>query len=182
MDLDFSTALSALRRLKVQTGSLACLGCGMEHNCSTQGCVIIRDAATHMELALEKVRVLDASLDTAEEEIRSLHSELATIERCKDEAYSLVCKERDDLEVALDGAKLSMMALNEKLVKVTEERDSAVEDMRHMLDNCKACVHEHDAPEDCDCECVECKKKCPCGACIEGSKFEWRGAREEQMT
>lgn len=36
--------ISALRRLKVQTGSLACLGCGYEHNCGVQGCAIIRAA------------------------------------------------------------------------------------------------------------------------------------------
>ena len=36
--------IAALRRLKVQTGSLACLGCGHEHNCSTSGCAIIRAA------------------------------------------------------------------------------------------------------------------------------------------
>ena len=37
--------IEALRRLKVQTGSLACLGCGHEHNCGTGGCAIIREAA-----------------------------------------------------------------------------------------------------------------------------------------
>lgn len=36
--------IAALRRLKVQTGSLACLGCRHEHNCSTSGCAIIREA------------------------------------------------------------------------------------------------------------------------------------------
>lgn len=34
----------ALHRLKVETGSLACMGCGHEHNCSTQGCAILREA------------------------------------------------------------------------------------------------------------------------------------------
>ena len=36
--------LRALRRLKVETGSLACFGCGYEHNCSTHGCAILREA------------------------------------------------------------------------------------------------------------------------------------------
>lgn len=36
--------LCALRRLAVETGSLACLGCGHEHNCSIRGCAIIREA------------------------------------------------------------------------------------------------------------------------------------------
>lgn len=40
--------IAALRRLKVQTGSLACLGCGHEHNCSTSGCAIIREAVDEL--------------------------------------------------------------------------------------------------------------------------------------
>lgn len=36
--------LQALRRLRVETGSLACLGCGHEHDCSVHGCAIIRKA------------------------------------------------------------------------------------------------------------------------------------------
>lgn len=39
----------ALGRLKVETGSLACLGCGYEHNCSTHGCAIIREAAERLQ-------------------------------------------------------------------------------------------------------------------------------------
>ncbi|OUO97611.1 hypothetical protein B5F36_15385, partial [Anaerofilum sp. An201] len=34
--------LKALRRLKVEIGSLACLGCGHENSCSTRGCAVIR--------------------------------------------------------------------------------------------------------------------------------------------
>ena len=30
--------IQALNSLKVQTGSLACLGCGYEHTCTTKGC------------------------------------------------------------------------------------------------------------------------------------------------
>lgn len=36
--------LKALRRSMVQTGSLACLGCGYEHSCSIHGCRIMREA------------------------------------------------------------------------------------------------------------------------------------------
>lgn len=43
--------LKALKRLKVETGSLACLGCGHEHNCSVAGCAIIREAAERVEFA-----------------------------------------------------------------------------------------------------------------------------------
>lgn len=41
--------LAALSRLKVQTGSLACLGCGYEHNCGVHGCTILREAAGLIE-------------------------------------------------------------------------------------------------------------------------------------
>ena len=41
--------LEALARLRFETGSLACLGCGREHNCSTHGCAILRAAADLIE-------------------------------------------------------------------------------------------------------------------------------------
>lgn len=41
--------ITALRRLKVETGSLPCLGCGYEHGCSLHGCVIINAAADRLE-------------------------------------------------------------------------------------------------------------------------------------
>lgn len=50
--------IKALGRLKVQTGSLACLGCGHEHNCGVHGCAIAREAAVRLSLyehALEQV-------------------------------------------------------------------------------------------------------------------------------
>ena len=50
--------LAALRRLKVQTGSLACLGCGYEHNCGIHGCAILRKTIAWLEqkLAEDKSR------------------------------------------------------------------------------------------------------------------------------
>ena len=41
--------LKALKRLKVETGSLVCFGCGHEHNCSVHGCAIIRKAIKVIE-------------------------------------------------------------------------------------------------------------------------------------
>ena len=58
--------INALHRLKVETGSLACCGCGHEHNCGVSGCAIIREATdrianqnTHiaaLQLEIEKLR------------------------------------------------------------------------------------------------------------------------------
>ena len=46
--MDNKDLLQALRRLKVETGSIACLGCGHEHNCGIHGCAIIREAAEQL--------------------------------------------------------------------------------------------------------------------------------------
>lgn len=48
--------IAALRRLKVQTGSLACLGCGWEHNCGIHGCAILREAIAFVEKKLAEDR------------------------------------------------------------------------------------------------------------------------------
>ena len=90
--MDYSKTLSALRKLKVNTGSLACFGCGMEHNCGIHGCAIVRNAVEHMEAALSNVETLETALDAAEEEIRDLHSDFSSMERSRDEAYSATCK------------------------------------------------------------------------------------------
>lgn len=47
--------IQALNRLKAQTGSLACLGCGYEHNCSTKGCRILREAVEQLEKERDQV-------------------------------------------------------------------------------------------------------------------------------
>lgn len=48
--------LAALRRLKVETGSLVCLGCGYEHDCGVHGCAIVRAAAERLEDLTQEVK------------------------------------------------------------------------------------------------------------------------------
>lgn len=58
--------VNAIRRLKVETRSLACIGCGHGHNCGVSGCAIMREAAdrivnqsTHiavLQMEIEKLR------------------------------------------------------------------------------------------------------------------------------
>lgn len=51
--------IKELRRLKVETGSLACIGCECEDGCSINGCAIIGDA----------IRLLSVSnLDTSQQQ------------------------------------------------------------------------------------------------------------------
>lgn len=47
--------IRAIHRLKVETGSLTCFGCGYEHSCSVRGCAILRSAAA----ALKKKQWID---------------------------------------------------------------------------------------------------------------------------
>ena len=69
--MDFSATLAALRRLRVETGSLVCFGCGHEHNYSTHGCAILRNAVEHMEAALSNYDSLSALVHHLETELKS---------------------------------------------------------------------------------------------------------------
>ena len=46
----------ALSRVKVQTGSLVCLGCGYEHNCGIHGCALIGKAVKALRAVAELSR------------------------------------------------------------------------------------------------------------------------------
>lgn len=65
--MDLETTFAALNQLKVETGSLACLGCGHEESCSVRGCAILRAAETHLH-------TLQAERDAAVEQLRKLAS------------------------------------------------------------------------------------------------------------
>lgn len=56
--MKFDELSRALRRLKVETGSLVCLGCGHEHSCSVRGCAIIRSASDVMEQQQKEIESL----------------------------------------------------------------------------------------------------------------------------
>lgn len=51
--------IQALDRLKVQTGSLACLGCGYEHTCTVKGCRILQEAVEQLSTSKEERRASD---------------------------------------------------------------------------------------------------------------------------
>ena len=61
--MDKKELLSALSRLKVETGSLACLGCGHEHQCSTKGCAIIRETIEQLRKQVCPERLYDVFFD-----------------------------------------------------------------------------------------------------------------------
>ena len=68
--MDCEKTLQALKRMKVETGSLLCAGCGHEHDCGIRGCAILRNAVEHMEVLLAHYDHLNKLLDDQEEELR----------------------------------------------------------------------------------------------------------------
>lgn len=62
--------IQAMNRLKVETGSLACMGCGQEHNCSIHGCAIIRGAADRLSSLVEELERVTRERDAAVEDLR----------------------------------------------------------------------------------------------------------------
>ena len=50
--------IKGLERLKVQTGSLACLGCGYEHGCGAHGCAILREAERALRAMYKDLQTL----------------------------------------------------------------------------------------------------------------------------
>nr|DAO70473.1 MAG TPA: hypothetical protein [Caudoviricetes sp.] len=71
--------IMALQKLKVQTGSLACLGCGHEHNCGVHGCAIAREAAVRLSLYEHALKQVTKERDAAVKQLRRM----ADCDTCK---------------------------------------------------------------------------------------------------
>ncbi len=55
--------LQALRRMTVETGSLLCLGCEHERNCSIHGCAVINLAVQKIQSLAQENQALQTRLD-----------------------------------------------------------------------------------------------------------------------
>lgn len=64
--MTYKELYKALTRLGVETGSLSCLGCEYESNCSLAGCAIIRAAQTLIRLLRTENQRLFAALEKAQ--------------------------------------------------------------------------------------------------------------------
>lgn len=143
--------LKALARLRVETGSLACLGCGREHNCSTHGCQILREAAAQLEHFTAENRALRNALATKPTK-RSLYARATYLREMVRE-------------------------LNAQREKTEAERDALLEQIKARR-SCLDCKHfdycEFDDATVIDCmNCVT--KNCPCYQCGNSNRWEWRG-------
>lgn len=146
--------LEALARLRVETGSLACLGCGREHNCSTHGCQILREAATQLEHFTAENRAL-RNVSASKPAKRSLNARVTYLREMVKE-------------------------LNAQREKAEAERDALLESIKARR-SCLDCKHfdycEFDDATVIDCmSCVT--KNCPCHQCSNSSRWEWRGLPE----
>lgn len=60
--MEFYELAKALRAMKVETGSLVCLGCRYENNCGIKGCAILVQAASAIDILPKTVCSLTKGL------------------------------------------------------------------------------------------------------------------------
>lgn len=145
--------LKALARLRVETGSLACLDCGREHNCSTHGCQILRKAAAQLEHFTAENRALRNALATKPTK-RSLYARATYLREMVKE-------------------------LNAQREKTEAERDALLEYAK-LFTGCDTCKHSNYCKTDSECNACaqDVKGNCYCKDCERGSNWEWRGLPE----
>ena len=142
--------LEALARLRVETGSLACFGCGYEHNCSVRGCQILREAATQLEHFTAENRALRNALATKPTK-RSLYARATYLREMVKE-------------------------LNAQREKTEAERDAAIVDLK-ISSGCASCKYHCSDTTFC-CDCTK-KQNCKCMSCSLGlTNWKWRGLPE----
>lgn len=64
--------VNAIRRLKVETGSLACMGCWHEHNCGVSGCAVMREAADRIANQSNHIAALQQEIENLRGQNRQL--------------------------------------------------------------------------------------------------------------
>ena len=79
--------IQALRRMKVETGSLMCMGCNDERNCGIHGCVIMNMAADR--LANDQTHI--AALQKEIEQLRSGRRWIPVTERLPENFQEVLC-------------------------------------------------------------------------------------------
>lgn len=98
MNANQGRLVTALRRDMVETGSLICLGCGYEHNCSTQGCAVMRTAADMIEQQAKEINDLRAE----NEGIRQTHVSQAVVKLLMQEIQNARSERGVTLNMLLD--------------------------------------------------------------------------------
>lgn len=104
--MDPKKLIAALGRMKVETGSLVCFGCGHEHNCGVRGCALIRAAQETLPMLQAENERLRKELEYEREHANAYHeecgqweaeneklrAELEQVKRERDAAQSLLAE------------------------------------------------------------------------------------------
>ena len=141
--------VKALRRLRVETGSLSCLGCGYEHSCNVHGCQILREAAAQLEHFTAENRALRSALASSPAKRAQKQARDASVTFLREMAKEL----------------------NAQRAKAEAERAAALADLADAR-SCKTCKYACDTRD-----CSSCKSKtCKCREChLDKNAWEWRG-------
>lgn len=144
--------LKALGRLAVETGSLACLGCGWEHDCGAQGCAILRGVKA--ELEEETARTEEAM--AANHQLDGVVTNLMDSNRKLADAVKSAEARAEEAEAALAAAVGDMEAMALTIRRRTD----------YDTECCPFC--RYDGPAEDYCPGWEEEGEEPC--------FRWRGA------
>lgn len=88
MELD--KTLDGLHRLRDKTTCFACSGCGMEHNCSDDGCRIIRSSIEQLQKISKELATSEAARTELWKQLVSARQELAEAKAERDAAIKLL--------------------------------------------------------------------------------------------
>ena len=150
--------LQELRCLRVETGSLSCLGCGHEHSCNVHGCQILREAAAQLEHFIAENRALRSALASRPAKRAQKQARDASVTFLREMAKEL----------------------NAQRAKAEAERDALLEYAK-LFAGCDTCKRRNYCKIDSECNACEqdVKGNCYCKDCERGSKWEWCGLPED---
>ena len=123
--------IDALKRMRVETGSLVCLGCGHEHHCGHYGCTVIN-------AAINAIVTLQEQLTASEIVRKDLGQQVSALGADNDQlrkAYAAIGRD---------------LAVRTKQVRELQARSCFRCEYHHACDNCD------DDCRDCGCPCNTC--------------------------
>ena len=122
--------VKALRRLKVETGSLVCMGCGREHDCGILGCRIVREAAELIEKLTDRCARYAEEIAVAQERQRWIPV-TERLPEATDGDYVLACVTWKDTHIDYQNAVVMAFVSEEGLVDV--EMDCVLDGVTHWM-------------------------------------------------
>lgn len=120
----------ALRRLKVETGSLVCMGCGREHDCGIIGCRIVREAAELIEKLTDRCARYAEEIAVAQERQRWIPV-TERLPEATDGDYVLACVTWKDTHIDYRDAVVMAFVSEDGLVDV--EMDCVLDGVTHWM-------------------------------------------------